>query len=58
MADLDFSFLNEYTGQILGGIVSTLLMTVLALIPGAILGVFCALARVHGSMALISSVAA
>ncbi len=49
MGELDFSFLDEYMGQILGGIVSTLLMTVLALIPGAMLGIVCALARVHGS---------
>ncbi len=49
MTDLDFSFLADYWGQIGQGVVSTIMMTLLALIPGAVLGVICAIARVHGT---------
>lgn len=56
MSELDFSFLAEYGPALAWGVASTLLMTVLALVPGAALGVACALARVHGSRAVARAV--
>lgn len=52
IGDLDFSFLSEYWPQLAWGIVATLLMTLASLVPGVVLGTFCALARVHGSAPL------
>ena len=49
MMEFDFSFLSDYWGQIGRGIFSTVLMTFMALVPGALLGILCAIARVHGT---------
>lgn len=46
---LDFSFLGEYWPALARGVAWTLMMTCVSLVPGAALGVLCALARVYGS---------
>jgi len=47
--ELDFSFLGEYWPALARGVVWTLMMTFVSLVPGAALGVLCVLARVFGA---------
>lgn len=50
MGDLDFFFLAEYWPALLWGAWWTVVMTTTSLVPGAALGVLCALARAYGGV--------
>lgn len=52
MGELDFTFLGEYWPALVRGACWTVVMTAASLVPGAVLGVLCALARVYGSPGL------
>jgi polar amino acid transport system permease protein len=51
IGQLDFSFLTEYWPALVRGVAWTLVMTFCSIVPGAFLGILCALARVYGSRA-------
>lgn len=44
----DFSFLDEYWGDLLHGAWLTIAMTLCSIVPGFIVGTLCAVARLHG----------